>query len=270
MSYYSGRASWVASWAPQRLYPHQEPVFTDPTATTTPSSPTSPSHHAPRVPPPLYFPGAAQLARTRTTPGRPSTNVAHSQTTTLEWAYHPTLRTGWRRFNRIGYWWRSLRKQKEDLVGNWPEKFGGRPSSEWVRRGTRLSCDNDAESGRRVSRSTSGRSVGRDSGIALSPRSTMEIQQHPLEPLFCQRVRQVSVITAAALVPTRVVLSLLEILDAVWVVVLIVALAVTKGKQERFLEVIEVALVLLIILNGTGINWIRVGYLFVPLSPCSR
>ncbi|ORY76874.1 hypothetical protein BCR35DRAFT_305623 [Leucosporidium creatinivorum] len=294
-SYYGRRASYVASWAPQRIYPRQEPSFDSPTASpptlTRSRSPPSASTAAaaaspiapgaadarPSQPPPVYYPGEAELARTRALEaGLPpgvthSTNVASSRTAKVDWLHHPTLRYGWRRFVRIDLWWASLvRPQNEMLDEEWPEAFGGRRR---VQGG-----DEEAEggaNGARVSRSMSRRSgvSAADSGVALTPRGTMEVQ-HPLEGLFKSRIEELNELVGGHLKRSRVWLSLMEIINFGWLLALIVVLGVEQGKQTGILKGVEVssappnarsltllskqvALVVVILINGIGFNAVR-------------
>lgn len=61
-----------------------------------------------------------------------------------------------------------------------------------------------------------------------------------------------------SLVITRLFMALLEIIDLIIVILFIVALGVTGGKQEGLLEGAEVALILVILLTGGFINHIRI------------
>ncbi|KAI5480386.1 hypothetical protein MNV49_000961 [Pseudohyphozyma bogoriensis] len=263
-SFYT-RPSYVASWAPGRIFPHRDPseqehdleavdLATRTRSRDRPTSPTvpPPAATAPRqAPPPMYFPGAEQLARTRT--GTLSTNVAYSQTAELRWQTHPTIVEGWWRriLGRPALWWRCLKKDKELLEVDWPEPFGGRRRSP-SRPSESGSDDPSSSTSNHVTRSHSLRSAGADSGVA-----GLDEPPHPLSPLFTTRVQLVNEAIAAALVPTRTWLAFCEILFVLWVVVLIVAIAVCKGQQKPFLEGVEVALVLLFLVVGTLVNSVR-------------
>lgn len=255
-SYYSRRPSYaVATWN-QRIYPRQHdddfPVDHQLAATRTTSRSPPPASATPlpdpaatAAPPPIYYPGEAQLARRRATdaglpPGlASSTNTASSKTTTVEWVAHPTIRSNWRRYIRVPNWWAVLaRNESEELYDGWPEAFGGRamPNREEDSAG-------DVEGGSRFSRSISRRSgvSAVDSGIALTPRGTMEVQQHVLEQLFKTRIDELNVLIPQHLRLSRVYLALLEMVNWTWLVMLFVALGVTGGKQTRFLQAVEVS-----------------------------
>lgn len=293
-SYYGRRASYVASWQ-QRIYPVQEPNFDRPvespatlTRTRSPVVATSnltpaPAAAAapPQQPPPLYFPGEAELARTRALEaGLPagttaSTNVASSRTAKLLWESHPSLHAGWRRYLRVNIWWACLVQHDSEILDDeWPEAFGGRRRPN----GGDIEAEGGSTFGARVSRSISRRSgvSAADSGVALTPRGTMDLQ-HPLEPLFRQRVADLNKLIGGHLKRSRVWLSLLEIINYCWLIALIVALGVGKGKQTPVLQAVEVSLlprltcfftdlarsqlslIVIIVLNGIGVNAVRVG-----------
>ncbi|KAK4700235.1 hypothetical protein P7C70_g6015, partial [Phenoliferia sp. Uapishka_3] len=268
------RPAYTPTWQ-QRIYPRQEPTFdvtiTSPEpaaaigvsrATVSPQEVTSPSStsslSSPTAPPPIYYPGEAQLARTRSNhPTRlghiPSINVARSQTATIPFRSHPTLRHGWRRFVRVEGWYRCLIKREPEVFeSSWPVEFGGRKPQDG-------GDDGDVDGGLRISRSISRRSgaSAQDSGIALTPPSSSDWERHPLERLFEERVHEVNEVLAKALVPTRVMLAVLEIVDVLFLVLLVVALGVEKGRQRGFLEGVEVALVLIILGNGAMVNAVR-------------
>ncbi|SDA01423.1 BZ3500_MvSof-1268-A1-R1_Chr10-1g02651 [Microbotryum saponariae] len=314
-SYYSRRASYVASWAPQRIYPLQEPSFEPPASADAPQNPAAPlspslsrasatranssqdAANADTVPtsatslttatttrepttrlqaPPMYYPGQAQLARTRAAAAAAtgldpelhassSTNVASSITATIPWQSHPTAThvRPIKRFLRVPLWWSGLTKESEVLWQEWPREFGGTkmlPSS---------STDDEEQSvqGRfstSVTRSLSRRSgaSAADSGIALTPRPTFSSSSempfhHPLEPLFKSRIEELNELIPQRLGPSRVWLAALEIINWLWIVALIVALAQGKGKQTEFLEGVELTLIVIIVLNGIGVNAVR-------------
>ncbi|KAM0746712.1 hypothetical protein T439DRAFT_350363 [Meredithblackwellia eburnea MCA 4105] len=207
-------------------------------------------------PPPIYYPPPRRVSQPG--PGQmPSTNVARSQTSTIEWRSHPTLRYGWKRFVRVGGWYRCLiKREAEEFESGWPSTFGG-PR---LRTAEEIAEDEAVTEvgGERVSRSISRRSgiSAPDSGVALTPHGTMETQ-HPLAPLFKQRVEIVNELVAKHLIPTRIMLAICEIVDILFIILLIVALGVSKGKQKPFLEAVEVTLVLLILGNGAMVNAVR-------------
>lgn len=184
---------------------------------------------------------------------------------------------------RIDLWWASLvHPQNEQLDEEWPEAFGGRRR---VQGG-----DEEAEggaNGARVSRSMSRRSgvSAADSGVALTPRGTMEVQ-HPLEGLFRSRVEELNDLIGGHLKRSRVWLALMEIINFGWLLALIIVLGVERGKQTSIVKGVEVssasafvdggsltcfagqvALVVVILINGIGFNAVRVGRLFPGPTP---
>ncbi|CEQ40104.1 SPOSA6832_01695 [Sporobolomyces salmonicolor] len=295
MASFFNRPSYVASWANQRIYPLQEPSFAPPVdsaAIATPSSPptssrslrrtltspgsptaTSPvplSSHTPlssprpEAPPPLYFPGPARRASTfdaSLPPGHiPSINFASTRQTAIEWAHHPIPLAqeckNWRKWSRVAEIWPALKSDKEVLWDGWPVKFAGRPRPQDARDEEE---GGGGRAGSRLSRNLSRRSVATtaaDSGVALTPRATLE-PQHPLEGLFKARIAELNELVAARLELTRVWMALIEVMLYVWFIALIVALATSKGQQTGYLKGVEVALVLVILLIGLGINAVR-------------
>ena len=105
--------------------------------------------------------------------------------------------------------------------------------------------------------------------------SQIEVQ-HPLESIFEEHVNSINIIVARQLVPTRIMLAVLEVLDLAFLLLLVIALGVERGRQRGFLEGIEVALVLLILVNGACVNAVRVSRrmrlhsLGLPLSQMRR
>ncbi|KAK4046699.1 hypothetical protein OIV83_005902 [Microbotryomycetes sp. JL201] len=243
-----------------------------------------PTRDPPRQPPPLYFPGEAQLARLRTRMGTemspppgmaPSTNVLHSATACIQYISHPTIKPGWKRFVRADMWYDAIVNRRPEVLSDaWPREFGGaRVANQLDRQLTNPTPLDDIEAHAAdavsarpshdapttaVSRMTSRRSgvSAVDSGVALTPRGTMDVQ-HPLEPLFRQRIDELNELIPQQLVTTRVYLALLEIANIAWLVALVVALALDGGKQTGFLKGVEIALVLVILLNGIGVNAMR-------------
>ncbi|SCV73917.1 BQ2448_6347 [Microbotryum intermedium] len=308
-SFYSRRASYVASWAPQRIYPLQEPSFESPTPTSPPLNPAAPlspslsrasatrantNHDASATAttatpttspatattgestrlqaPPMYYPGQAQLARTRAATGldpelhaSSSTNVASSITATMPWQSHPTAThsRAIKRLLRVPLWWSGLTKEHEILWNEWPKEFGGTKDLP----GSHNDDEEQSVQGRSstsVTRSLSRRSgaSAADSGIALTPRPTISSSSeiplhHSLEPLFKSRIEELNELIPQHLGPSRVWLAALEIVNWLWIVALIVALAQGKGKQTRFLEGVELTLIVIIVLNGIGVNAVR-------------
>ncbi|BGP18207.1 hypothetical protein JCM10213_007835 [Rhodosporidiobolus nylandii] len=237
----------------------------------------SPSLDAPSAPPPIYYPGQARRrSQEDLPPGHiPSINTASTLHATVRWAYHPTApRGGWGKYLRVRELWRAVKGDEEKLWDGWPREFGGRelPPGEAEERGGAGEGDEEEGGGagaRRRSRSRSrslslsaislSRQTTRaDSGVGLAPRSTMSLEvQHPLYPLYKTRIAELNEIISEQLTVTRVWLALLEIMNYVWFVALIIALATGKGKQTGFLKGVEIALVLVILLNGTGVNGVR-------------
>ncbi|KDE05289.1 hypothetical protein MVLG_04321 [Microbotryum lychnidis-dioicae p1A1 Lamole] len=314
-SFYSRRASYVASWAPQRIYPLQEPSFKPPTSADAPqnfAAPLSPSlsrasatranssqdaSNADTVlasatspttaatvgeptnrlqAPPMYYPGQAQLARTRAAAAAAtgldpelhassSTNVASSITATIPWQSHPTAThaRAIKRLLRIPLWWSSLTKESEVLWQEWPKEFGGTkmlPSSSTDDEEQRVQGRSSTSVTRSLSR-RSGASIA-DSGIALTPRPTFSSSSemplhHLLEPLFKSRIEELDELVPQHLGPSRVWLAALEIINWLWIVALVVALAQGKGKQTKILEGVELTLIVIIVLNGIGVNAVR-------------
>lgn len=151
-----------------------------------------------------------------------------------------------------------MRQEGEVLERNWPEEFGGRG---------------------RVSEE---RGEG-DSGIGMSRRTTREGREvHPLEEVYESHIDAVNEIITGhlkcvcppltddgELTPllrsSRTILALLEVVDLIWLAVLAIALGVTGGKQEPFLQAVELTLIVLIIANGAGVSMTRVRPSLPPL-----
>lgn len=135
-------------------------------------------------------------------------------------------------------WWASLvQPQNEILDEEWPEAFGGRRR---VQGG-----DEETEGGghgARVSRIMSRRSgvSAADSGVALTPRGTMEVQ-HPLEGLFKSRIEELNELIGGHLKRSRVWLALMEIVNFGWLLALIIILGVERGKQTGVVKGVEVS-----------------------------
>ncbi|GAA5872731.1 hypothetical protein JCM8547_006328 [Rhodosporidiobolus lusitaniae] len=281
----SPTSSAPAALSPARTLPDGRTLrFVDASATTispAPSaSPTSPAPPAVPLPaaPPLYYPGANRrpslAGEPALPPGHaPSTNTARSIQAQVQWAYHPSAPPGedgksWKRFLRYKSLGHALRGDLEELWDGWPREFGGREIPPPQRGGSSSSTAGDEEEGGQRS-STRGRSIslsrrstrttGADSGVALTPRPTMSLEgvQHPLTPLYKQRIAELNTVIGEHLALTRMWLALLEIGNYAWVIALIVALATGGGKQTGFLKGVEIALVLVILLNGTGVNAVR-------------
>lgn len=240
--------------------------------------PSAPPHPPAReAPPPLYFPGAL-LARQRSStlggggggepplaPGlAPSTNTATTASCTVQWAYHPCAPdamgggTGfaggkWGKRLRLPEIWRALAGRKEVLWDGWPRQFGGRERVPWEvalqdREARADEEEGGAAGGSRRSRALSlSRSLSRrttrtttgDSGIALTPHSTHD-SAHPLAPLYKKRVHELNELIQDELITTRIWLALVELLDYVWLVALVIALAQGGGVQTGFLKGVEV------------------------------
>ncbi|GAA5985385.1 hypothetical protein JCM11641_006383 [Rhodosporidiobolus odoratus] len=230
------------------------------------------------APPPIYYPGQArQRSGTEESlaPGlTASTNTASTLHAQVHWAYHPTTPVqgrAWLRYIRVGELWRSLQAEKtEKLWEGWPREFGGRESAP----GQATQREGDEEEGgeagttggrrrtgsrsRSLSLSLSRQHTRADSGVGLTPHPTMSLEvQHPLYPLYKSRIAELNTVIGENLGATRAWLALLEMMNYVWIIALIVALGTGKGKQTGFLKGVEIALVLIILLNGTGVNAVR-------------
>ncbi|GAA6056839.1 hypothetical protein JCM3770_003595 [Rhodotorula araucariae] len=297
MASYFNRPSYTPSWNQRIFPVQEPSFAPPASPSSPPSSPrdtrprslrivepASPLHSPAReAPPPIYYPGPRRRSETSAadplTPGlAPSTNTASSALCTVQWAYHPCAPDAqggngrWGRRLRLPEIWRALKGEKEVLWDGWPRQFGGRERVGWEAeqredaRAAAAAVADDEEGGtaahrrarslslslsRRSTRTTTG-----DSGIALTPHSTHEYA-HPLAPLYKKRVAEVNALVNESLVTTRIWLALVELVDYVWVLALIVALAQGGGKQTGFLKGVEIGLVLVILLNGLGVNAVR-------------
>ncbi|GAA5825349.1 hypothetical protein JCM11251_006946 [Rhodosporidiobolus azoricus] len=233
----------------------------------------------PIAPPPIYYPGQARrpsLSPADLPAGHaPSTNTASTLHARVAWAYHPLLSRGkrsWVRYLRVRELWRSLAGQKEVLWDGWPREFGGRDlppgmqdedtgsgGDEEEAVGGRRRRSGSRSRSRSFSLSLSRRPTnGADSGVGLTPRPTMSLEvQHPLYPLYKTRIAELNDIIGENLHITRAWLAFLEIGTACWFIALIIALGTGGGKQTGFLKGVEIALVLVILLIGTGVNAVR-------------
>ncbi|KAK4330068.1 hypothetical protein RTBOTA2_005408 [Rhodotorula toruloides] len=295
MASFFNRPSYTPSWQ-QRIYPVREPSFAQPSAPPSPApaaSPALPTPPAParEPPPPVYFPGPnrrrstghhspSSLADADLPPGHiPSINTASTSSCVIKWAYHPSApeavggKGKWGKRLRVGEIWRALRGERERLWDRWPREFGGDESTPWeveAERGSAAEVAQDEEaqiSRRRSTRSTISlsalrRSTTADSGVALTPHAsrsppTPSPHPHPLLPLFQSRIADLNQLIPDSLAITRVWLALVEVMDYVWVLALVVALGQGGGKQTGFLKGVEIALVLIILLNGLAINAVR-------------
>jgi hypothetical protein len=166
-----------------------------------------------RVPPPAYAPGntipltqtsssGSTLQRSRSRWGS-SGSSASSVVVQVHWLDHPALSLPMPWLRRLP---RFLRKRPEALDDRWPSDFA-RAAVLGMGAGTVRDSD---------------------SGIALTNASDNEAK---LAASYSDRVTTLNDVVAAYLVPTRFVLALLELLNIVWIVLLIVALGVTGGKQ---------------------------------------
>ncbi|GAA6037414.1 hypothetical protein JCM8097_008558 [Rhodosporidiobolus ruineniae] len=234
----------------------------------------SPPPAAPSAPPPLYFPGEGRRRHVDLPPGHlPSINTATTLHAKVQWEYHPAGQDqGWMRYLRVKELGRALRGDKEKAWDGWPREFGGRdlPPGQLADVGDEEEGGTAAQErtrsgstvgGRRrsMSLSLSRRSTsGADSGVALTPRPTMSLEvQHPLYPLYKTRIGELNEIIGEQLYTTRAWMAMLEIMAYVWIVALVVALATGGGKQTGFTKGVEIALVLVILLTGTGVNAVR-------------
>ncbi|BGP33839.1 hypothetical protein JCM10296v2_005645 [Rhodotorula toruloides] len=280
MASFFNRPSYTPSWQ-QRIYPVREPSF----------APTAPARDAP---PPVYFPGPNR--RRSPGPHSPSSphdadlppghilsiNTASTSCCAIKWAYHPSApeavggKGKWGKRLRVGEIWRALRGERETLWERWPREFGGDEPAPWQVEAERASAagdtgerDEEAQVSRRrstrstISLSALRRSTTADSGVALTPHASRSSPltptpfPHPLLPLFQSRIADLNQTIPDSLAITRVWLALVEVMDYVWLVALVVALGQGGGKQTGFLKGVEIALVLIILLNGLAINAVR-------------
>lgn len=79
-----------------------------------------------------------------------------------------------------------------------------------------------------------------------------------LKGLYRDRIGVLNPLIQHFLIPTRRIVISLEILNSLWLVLLVIALSVDRGKQGVFSEGTEATLVVLIIINGIGVNAVRV------------
>ncbi|GAA5999282.1 uncharacterized protein JCM10292_001727 [Rhodotorula paludigena] len=224
------------------------------------------------APPPIYYPGPARrtAAAAHDSAGlAPSTNTASTATCTVDWAYHPCApdahggRGMWGQRLRLGEIARAIKGQPEKLWDGWPAAFGGTERVAWRVAASDAEAahgadggEGDASAARTRSRSLSLAHSRRDSGVALTVRSTAE-PTHPLEPLYRKRIAELNALLEEHLVPARIWLALLELLCYVWVVALVVALAQGGGEQTGFLKGVELALILVILVAGLALNGVR-------------
>lgn len=237
-SFYAHRASYVASWAPRRLFPLTEPSFLD--AIPSPPRPTSSSPPPPTssLPfpsesedhPPLYFPPPPSSSLSPTAGGSRSSK-ATSSTITVAWSSHPTLLHGLPRFIRVISWYKCMRGDRESLDPRWPELLSA-----------------PTQSGERTSLVLP--------NVGDNERKDFE----RLRGLFSDRIGILNTLIQEALVPTRRIVMGLEMINSLWLILLIIALSVDRGRQGVFSEGTEATLVVLIILNGIGVNAVRVSF----------
>ncbi|GAA5886623.1 hypothetical protein JCM6882_005836 [Rhodosporidiobolus microsporus] len=266
--------------SPSRGVPSESRTLPDGRTLRFVDSPTpapAPTTHV--APPPIYYPGQARRpSQIADLPAghAPSTNTASTLHAKVAWAYHPLVTRGkrpWVRWLRARELWRSLKGEKELLWDGWPREFGGRelpPGMQDDEGDAAAGGDEEEAVGQRPRSASRSRSRsfslslsrrttnGADSGVGLTPRPTMSLEvQHPLYPLYRTRIAELSEVIGEQLAITRAWLAFLEIGNVCWVVALIVALAEGGGKQTGFLKGVEIALVLVILLNGTGVNAVR-------------
>lgn len=121
-----------------------------------------------------------------------------------------------------------MRGAGEELSGEWPKELGGGgPSGEGLSTLT--------EEGDRMGKDLQG-----------------------LKGLYRDRIGVLNPLIQHFLIPTRRIVISLEILNSLWLVLLVIALSVDRGKQGVFSEGTEATLVVLIIINGIGVNAVRV------------
>lgn len=252
MSSYGRRPSYVqASFFNNRLYPH-----VDPSAEPAPPSPSAlgatpegtETGEPVQVPPPLYFKSRTSNSTRRPAP---STNAAQTITAKLHWESHPVLGSEWVR-PRI--WYHVLfRRRIEELSSRWPE--------DWTDPKGRPSTSSDG-----LRRTATGHSVHSSVDSAIGLSSLRPSKSHPLQPLFAAHISTLNTdVIPKQLHWTRVVMVLLEICNITFLILLVVALAVTRGKQTPFLQGVEVLLVMLILLNAGGYNMVRVRFFIFRL-----
>lgn len=256
MGSYGRRPTYVqASFFNNRLFPHQDPSL--PTSTPDPASPASlavapmqqegeETDAGVQVPPPQYF------RSTR----RPTTNSALSINAKLGWTKHPVVGFEW---NRPLIWWNVLIKgEREEVSSQWP--------AEWLDSKERISTSFD---GSRRSATGHSQHSSVDSAIELS--SLRPSKSHSLQPIFAARISSLNTdVIPKFLHFTRVVMAILEICNFSFIILLVTALAVTRGKQVPFLQGVEVLLVMLILINAGGYNTVRVSLPSFSLRTESR
>ncbi|GAA6019224.1 hypothetical protein JCM10207_005043 [Rhodosporidiobolus poonsookiae] len=274
-------SSALASSAPRTLPDGRTLRFVDALASPSAAGPAAtdePEPAAPSAPPPLYFPGQARRRSDAALPPGTveSINVASTHFAQVQWAHHPTAPgrgREWLRFFRVRELGRAMKGDKERLWDGWPREFGGRdlpPGQEEPGAGAGDEEEGGEASLSRTRSRSRARSLslslslsrpstrGADSGVALTPRPTLSLEvQHPLYPLYRTRIAELNDLIGEQLATTRAWLAMCEVMDYVWVVALVVALAQGKGKQTGFLKGVEIALVLVILLNGTAVNAVR-------------
>ncbi|KEI36940.1 uncharacterized protein L969DRAFT_19940 [Mixia osmundae IAM 14324] len=162
--------------------------------------------------------------------GERALTTSRSTLHTLEWHFHPAL-TGWKRSLHC------IQGRGEQLDDTFPLAFSYR-------------CQGvgpliDAQ----------------DRSIELSQTMSSHASSftsHALYKQYQTRLAFLNECIPAHLVKTRLVMVLLELINALWLVLLIIALAVDRAQQRGFLTAVEVTLVVIIIVNATGFNFIRI------------
>jgi len=93
--------------------------------------------------------------------------------------------------------------------------------------------------------------------LAISPFFPDVVQPSSLIQKTHQHLSELNALIPSHLVKTRLILSLVEIFNYALLILLITALAVTKGNQHLLLSIAEVGIVIGIIVNAAGVNWVR-------------
>lgn len=253
---FGGRNSYARPWLMQRIYPAnfegQPPQQQQQQHGDEDEYPPSQAPPAADVeaPPPTYKPSGRRGSVVQT---RASVYTAPTcATAKVSWSYHPTAfgavdadakGPAWMRYLRLVHYYRCLlRSDHEVLSDAWPASFS---RSLFPRTAT-----------------TGSLSLARTRSTVSSATTTTTAagaqQQHPLAPLFTRRVATLNSIIGPQLAKTRTLLALCELINLTWLIVLIVAIAVCQGQQRPFLQGVEIALVLIFLINGASVNYVRI------------
>lgn len=102
---------------------------------------------------------------------------------------------------------------------------------------------------------------------SISSASTFSsLSSHPLAPIYSAHVATLNDKIQSRLGRTRIWMATLELINLIFAIVLVVAIGVNKGQQGPFLEAVEIGLVLLVLINATVYNQVRVS---LPLIFCT-